>query len=97
MSEAVFIGAISMVLGTVVILASLRFIRRVLELKHERRLPIAFDGLQERLDRIEQTVEATAVEVERISEGNRFMSKLLADRAGPMSLASKPERVITPH
>ena len=97
MSEPVFIGAISMVLGTVVILASLRFIRRVLELKHERRIPIAFDGLQERLDRIEQTVEATAVEVERISEGNRFMSKLLADREGPMSLTSKPERVITPH
>jgi uncharacterized protein YabN with tetrapyrrole methylase and pyrophosphatase domain len=97
MSEAVFITAISMVLGTVVILASLRFIRRLLELKHERRLPIAFDGLQERLDRIEQTVDTTAIEVERISEANRFMSKLLADREAPMSLASKPERVTTPH
>ena len=97
MSEPVFIGAISMVLGTVVILASLRFIRRVLELKHERRIPIAFDGLQERLDRIEQTVDATAIEVERISEANRFMSKLLAEREAPMSLASKPERVTTPH
>jgi hypothetical protein len=97
MSEAVFITAISMVLGTIVILASLGFIRRVLELKHERRIPIAFDGLQQRLDRIEQTVDATAIEVERISEANRFMSKLLADRDAPMSLASKPERVITPH
>jgi hypothetical protein len=97
MSEAVFITAISMVLGTIVILASLWFIRRVLELKHERRIPIAFDGLQQRLDRIEQTVDATAIEVERISEANRFMSKLLADRESPMSLPSKPERVITPH
>ncbi|HLB11226.1 MAG TPA: hypothetical protein VK617_16975 [Gemmatimonadaceae bacterium] len=97
MSEAVFIFALSMVCGSVVLLGAFWFLRRALELKHERRLPIAFDGLQERLDRIEQTVEATAVEVERISEGNRFMSKLLADRAGAMSLASKPERVITPH
>jgi len=30
-------------------------------------------------DRIEVIVEATALEVERISEGNRFMAKLLAE------------------
>jgi hypothetical protein len=97
MSESVFIFALSMVCGSVVLLGSFWFFRGVLQLKHERRVPIAFDGLQERLDRIEQTVDATAVEVERISEANRFMSKLLADRAGSMSLGSKPERVITPH
>ena len=97
MSESVFILALSMVCGSVVLLGSFWFLRRYLELKHERRVPIAIDGLQERLDRIEQTVDATAVEVERISEANRFMSKLLADRAGAMSLAGKPERVITPH
>lgn len=34
-----------------------------------------------RLERIEQAVEAVAVEVERISEGQRFATKLLADRA----------------
>jgi hypothetical protein len=70
---------------------------RFLELKHERGVPIAIDGLQERLERIELAVEATAVEVERISEANRFMAKLLADRAGAASLASRPEPVITPH
>jgi hypothetical protein len=32
-----------------------------------------------RLDRIEQAVEAVAIEVERISEGQRFTSKLLSD------------------
>lgn len=32
-----------------------------------------------RLDRIEQAVETVAVEVERISEGQRFSSKLLAE------------------
>jgi hypothetical protein len=43
------------------------------------------------------TVEATAVEVERIAEANRFVAKLLVDRAGPLPAMSKPERVITPH
>ena len=35
----------------------------------------------ERLRRIEQSLEAIAVEVERISEGQRFTTKLLSDRA----------------
>ncbi|MDH5234438.1 MAG: hypothetical protein OEW77_05710 [Gemmatimonadota bacterium] len=34
-----------------------------------------------RLARIEHAVEAMAVEVERISEGQRFVTKLLAGRA----------------
>ena len=48
------------------------------------------------LERIERTVEATAIEVERIAEANRFMSKLLADRAEAQSAERRPERVITP-
>lgn len=32
-----------------------------------------------RLERIEQTLEAVAIEVERISEGQRFTSRLLAE------------------
>jgi hypothetical protein len=97
MSETVFLQALMLVTGTVAFLASLHFLRRYLEFKHERRMPIAIDGLQERLERIEVAVESTAVEVERISEANRFMSKLLADRVGGANPASLPERVITPH
>jgi hypothetical protein len=33
-----------------------------------------------RLERIERAVESVAVEVERISEGQRFVTKVLADR-----------------
>ncbi len=33
-----------------------------------------------RLERIEHAIDAMAVEVERISEGQRFVTKLLADR-----------------
>jgi hypothetical protein len=54
-----------------------------------------------RLQRIEQAIEAMAIEVERISEGQRFTTKLLADRAagsGPRSeLHAQPARSITPH
>jgi hypothetical protein len=37
----------------------------------------------ERLERLEQGVEAIAVEIERVSEGQRFVTKLLAEGAGP--------------
>lgn len=46
-------------------------------------LPAADPAVVERLARIEHAVEAMAVEVERISEGQRFVTKLLAERAAP--------------
>ena len=36
--------------------------------------------LQQRLKHMEQAIDSIAVEVERISEGQRFTTKLLADR-----------------
>ena len=36
---------------------------------------------QQRLERIEQTVDAIAIEMERMGEGQRFVTKLLAERA----------------
>jgi hypothetical protein len=40
------------------------------------RLPPEVEG---RLERIEQAVEAVAIEVERISEGQRYTTRLLAE------------------
>jgi hypothetical protein len=101
MSEFAFLRALILVCGTVAFVAALGFLRRILgrflELKHEQRIPVATDGIHERLERIEQAIEATAIEVERIAEGNRFMAKLLAERAGAAIPAKPPERVITPH
>jgi len=34
-----------------------------------------------RLERMEQAIDAIAVEMERVSEGQRFTTKLLADRS----------------
>ena len=36
--------------------------------------------LEQRLERMEQAIDAMATEVERVAEGQRFTSKLLADR-----------------
>jgi hypothetical protein len=89
--------ALLFICGTVAFLGSLQFVRRLLELRQERTPPsIPAAELQERLERIEMTVEATAIEVERISEANRFMAKLLADRSASAP-SGGPERVITPH
>jgi hypothetical protein len=44
-----------------------------------------------RLERIEQAVEAVAIEVERISEGQRFTTKLLSERTSD-GLASSRQR-----
>jgi hypothetical protein len=39
------------------------------------------DEIMRRLERIEQIVDSTAVEVERLAESNRFVAKLLAERS----------------
>lgn len=39
--------------------------------------------LDARLARVEQAVESIAIEMERVSEGQRFVTKILIDRAPP--------------
>jgi len=60
------------------------------------RIPSEVSG---RLERIEQSLEAVAIEVERITEGQRFTTKLLSEARGaadarrvPPSAASPPDR-----
>ena len=48
----------------------------------------------ERLERIEQAVDAIAIEVERVSEGQRFVTRLLSERAPAIGVApAEPVRV----
>ena len=54
------------------------------------------DQMSARLARIEQAVDTIAIEVERISEGQRFTSKLLADREGA-AVPRVPNKAVTPH
>jgi hypothetical protein len=43
-----------------------------------------------RLERMEQAIDSIAIEVERISEGQRFTTKLLSDRTGAASMSVTP-------
>ena len=97
MSEILKIQAILIVCCTVGFVASLQADIRLLELRRNRVVSPSVDALHERLAHIELTVNTTAVEVERIAEANRFMSRLLADRSGVVAPVNRPERVITPH
>ena len=45
--------------------------------------------LAERMARVEQAVDATALEVERIGEGQRFMTKLFTEGPGAQALRSQ--------
>ena len=45
------------------------------------------DSSDERLARVENAVESIAVEIERISEGQRYVTKLLNERAQPQLAA----------
>ncbi|MGQ0642704.1 MAG: hypothetical protein ACT4P6_18325 [Gemmatimonadaceae bacterium] len=55
-------------------------------------------GLDQRLERIEQAVDAIAVEVERLAEGQRFATRLLSEGGGarkePLAIAREPH---SPH
>ena len=51
------------------------------------------DGTEARLARIEQAVDAIALEVERISEGQRFTTKLLSEHN--QMLPKAPARQLT--
>ena len=59
----------------------------------------------ERLARVEQAVESIAIEIERVSEGQRYVTKLLNERAqpmiegvaAPMPVQVQARRVDTPH
>lgn len=70
-----------------------------------RGAPASASEITPRLDRIEQAIEAIAIEVERVSEGQRYTTKAISDLRGlpgsnPIggwpSNARDPERVPSP-
>lgn len=57
----------------------------------------ALDEVSARLERMEQAVDAIAIEVERVSEGQRFTSKLLAERVAGTVPSIPQVKQTTPH
>lgn len=72
---AFFATVVSLVIGVPLVRAKTRQMERAAE----TRLP---SDVAERLARMEQAIDAIAIEVERISEGQRFATKLLSERVG---------------
>jgi hypothetical protein len=74
-------------------------------LAHEQKmkgLSMTKDGLatsDERLARVEQAVESIALEIERIGEGQRYVTKLLNEPSRPLTVgAPKPaSQAVPPH
>jgi hypothetical protein len=73
----IIFGAVTLMsLGTPLVKAWARRFERRHEVQQNAQI-------EQRLAAIEQAIETVAVEVERISEGQRFTTKLLADKAQP--------------
>ena len=51
----------------------------------------------ERMARMEMAIESIAVEVERISEGQRFTTRLLTEQGHPLTPKLQPGKFDTPH
>ena len=79
MPEEIAILALSSIIGGTIVLTYAIRAWSVRGRNTPAELPRQVD---QRLERIEQAVDAIAIEVERISEGQRFTTKLLSDRAG---------------
>ena len=77
--------------------------KRELEIRRELGYhPLARSGAD--TTRLEQAVDAMAIEVERITEGQRFMTRLLTERSAAertprerSPLPGSEPRIITPH
>jgi len=79
---ALFIGAMS-VIAIGVHAYFQRAKRKMIELRQG--LP-ALGASDDRLQRLEQAVDSIAVEVERISEGQRFLTRLQTERDEPRAI-----------
>lgn len=78
------IPIMAIIFGSVTVMTLFTPLIKAFARRFEKRAEVRQQALSDqRLAAIEQAIEAVAVEVERISEGQRFTTKLLADRAQP--------------
>ena len=96
MDQDSFMASLLFLFGSFVLFAGYRIIIRWLDRKRVAPSP-DLHALEDRLTRIEQIVESTAIEVERVAEGQRFTTKVLVERSGELPQPRPSGRVITPH
>ena len=59
--------------------------------------PERLDALERRLGRMEESIDAIALEMERVGEAHRFTARLLTERLEQGAALRPPARVVTPH
>lgn len=87
------IGALIPIVALIVggAIAIFRPLAKAEERKHASAIP---SEVSARLERMEQSIEAIALEIERITEGQRFTTKLLSERvplSSPGAIAAGPD------
>ena len=83
------VAVMAMAIGGGIVITIITNIGRVLSRRSSKTAgDPALGNIDARLERIEQAVDSMAVEMERISEGQRFTTKLLSER--------QPEKVLEP-
>jgi hypothetical protein len=97
MPKEVFVLSMVMLVGGFFLLqmglrAFIRSKERPAPLRDDR-----LDQLSRQIETLQQSIDATAIEVERLGEGLRFTTKVLAERNAPVAELRQPGRVNTPH
>lgn len=82
MNENMIDLAIATVIGGTICISMIALaITRIVTTRRRRELPESTVArLEQRLERMELAIDAMATEVERVAEGQRFTSRLLAER-----------------
>jgi hypothetical protein len=91
-------GPVSVLLGTLWLVA-LRRAQRAETMLDRMMLTQQLRGdVKDPTSRVMEALDSLAIEVERISEAQRFTARILADRNDvPRSPSAMPSRIITPH
>lgn len=84
--EGMAFGGFFTLLGVVIVVAYRRFRKRRRRVAPEAQLPT--ESVQ-RLERLEHGMEAIAIEIERISEGQRFVTRLLSESQTPVGASHR--------
>ena len=89
MDGPVILVPITLFIATAVVLAPLaRALGKRIE--HRGAVPRIPSEVTDRLERMEQAIDSIAIEVERISEGQRFTTRLLSDATAAGALSGGP-------
>jgi hypothetical protein len=81
-------GFVALIFGGTSVLMLARAWSRKIE--HQTRQPRVPAETAERMERMERAIDAVAVEIERISESQRFLTKLLAERGESAGALPRP-------